>query len=60
MEAPSPPELASMIISGVAETVELHLEPIRVELREKLRLPFDGIEWLNPDTSWRVKARAVG
>lgn len=45
MEAPSPPELASMIISGVAETVELDLEPIRVELREKLRLPFDGIEW---------------
>jgi hypothetical protein len=22
--------------------------------------PFDGIEWLNPDTSWRLKVRAPG
>jgi hypothetical protein len=22
--------------------------------------PFDGIEWLNPDTSWRVKLRQPG
>lgn len=45
MQPPYPPELASMIISGAAETVDLDLDPIKVELREKLRLPFDGIEW---------------
>jgi hypothetical protein len=22
--------------------------------------PFDGIEWLNPDTSWRIKVRETG
>jgi hypothetical protein len=41
--------------------VAAHPDSPKPELRwREWTAPFDGLEWINPDTSWRVRAQAPG